>query len=364
MTIKILHLCLVFKGKYMWENRILNLAKEFKKQKKFDFIFYAPAKNPTKHLQIEGYMAREFKIIGPANAYLFSPKLLSEIKHTKANIIHCHGFNNLITLGALIQKNKKQKLILTINSSGSSSPFRHLLLKPYCFLFKLLAHRVDRFIPVTRFEEKHFSKLLGIPKEKFIRITNGIEKKEIETLKIKKIKGQIVTTGRLVKNKGFENVIKTFALITKKNKNATLIIIGDGPERNRLENLTKTLNIRNKVKFLGYIGPERRIEFLTRLKESEVFIFLSKYEGQGINTMEAITARLPCIIADNSGLHDYIENGEAIGIKDITDYNNIANIVERILESPKKYSPKKVFSKTWEEVAKKTLKVYEEVLNE
>lgn len=363
--IKILHLPLVFQSKEMfaWDARIYHLAEQFsKKAKRFTIKFFAPNKNPKPQPLLFGYIAKEFKLIGPSDAYLFSWELLLAAKRESVDIIHCHGFNNLITLTGILVKKPNQKLILTINSSKASSSFRELLWIPYVMLFQLLAHRVDHFIAVSEFEKKRFARLLHVSNQKFTVIPNGTEKELIDSINPIKKKGLIVTNGRLVKNKGFENVIRSFKKMSKKCPEAHLLIIGDGPERHVLEKLVYDLSLSGRVTFTGYIGRDRRIEFLTKLKEAELFIFLSNYEGLPLNVVEAVSAKLPSIISYNSGMAEFVDRNEAIGIFDLSDHRAIAEKILMVLEDPQSFVPKEISTKSWAEVADETIKVYEKVI--
>lgn len=367
MKYKILHLPLVFQSKelFAWDARIYHLAQQFsKKANQYDFEFFAPSKEPKPQPDLFGYKATEFPIIGPSDNYLFTPKLLQAVREHDADLIHCHGANNLVTFGALIVKKPNQKLVLTINSAGSSSVFRKILIIPYYFAFRLLANRVDHFIAVSEFEKNRFMKLLGLSSDRFTVIPNGTEKELIESIQVTKKRKLIVSTGRLVKNKGFEDLIQVYYNVCQLTRDAKLLIIGDGPERKNLEALAKSYYVEGGVTFAGYIGRERRVEFLTLLKEAELFIFLSRYESLPLNVVEAVTARLPVMIPYNSGMAEFVDRDEAIGIVDPKNHHAIAEKIVHILDNPSDYVPKKIYTKSWEVVAEETIKVYQKVLGE
>ena len=364
---KILHLCPRNPLKFFAgiENHITNLAKYFASNKTgFDYVFFTSSKQPAPDQTLSGYPLREFKLDGPSNAYYFSNSMLRAIKKEPADLIHCHGFNNLTSFSGILAKKKNQKLVLTLNSAGASSKFRKLLWGPYIFLFRLLRNRVDKFIAVSEFEIVHFSKVLGVPKERFVNIPNGADRDLIESINPPKKKGLVVSTGRLVKNKGFENLVASFALVLKQRPDARLVIMGDGEEKKALEEQAKELGIADKVEFTGFIPRDRRKEFLTRLKEAEVFVFLSNYESLPLNVVEAVTAYMPSVVTMNSGITEFVDRGEAVGVEDPFNHSSVAEKIVMLLDNPKKFIPKKVATMSWEEVAAKVLGVYRELLEE
>lgn len=101
-------------------------------------------------------------------------------------------------------------------------------------------------------------------------------------------KKQIVTVGRLSKEKGHIYLIRAFASL--KETDWSLHIVGDGSERNKLENETDILNIRDRVFFYGHLK-----DFSQILGESEIFVLPSLYEGFPNALVEAMSVPLACI---------------------------------------------------------------------
>lgn len=91
---------------------------------------------------------------------------------------------------------------------------------------------------------------------------------------------RIVTVGRLVKQKNYEFLIKEFS-----DSNYTIDIIGDGPEKTKLENMAKTLN--SNINFLGNLPHH---ELMNILSSTKYFISTSLYEGNSKVLLEALGA--------------------------------------------------------------------------
>jgi len=109
-------------------------------------------------------------------------------------------------------------------------------------------------------------------------------------LKNKFVLGHI---GRFNSQKNHEFIIRTFALLLKKNKNAVLLLIGDGQLRQKNENLAKELKINNNIVFLG-----ARSDVPQLCQVMNVFLFPSFYEGLPVTLIEAQAAGLKVVTSD------------------------------------------------------------------
>lgn len=117
-------------------------------------------------------------------------------------------------------------------------------------------------------------------------------------------KNQIVTVGRLSKEKGHLSLIQSFA--KTKNDNWTLHIVGDGKEKDALIQESKNLNIIDKVIFHGHLK-----DFTSVLASSDIFVLPSFYEGFPNALVEAMSVPLACISSNCvAGPADIIEHGK------------------------------------------------------
>ncbi len=103
------------------------------------------------------------------------------------------------------------------------------------------------------------------------------------------------TIGRLVPLKGHINLIKAFEICLKQYPDSQLVIIGEGRDRQNLENYIADQNLKDHVLLAGHIDAAS-----TRLKALDVFVLPSLNEGFGLVLLEAMAAKLP-IIASNTG---------------------------------------------------------------
>jgi glycosyltransferase involved in cell wall biosynthesis len=104
-------------------------------------------------------------------------------------------------------------------------------------------------------------------------------------------------------------------------------VIGDGEERQALEDHATDLNIADKVEFIGII-PFADIPGY--LKAADLFCFASLTETQGLVTMEAMAAGLPVVAVDASGTRDVVEDG-AQGFLTLNDPEALARAIEHMV---------------------------------
>lgn len=104
----------------------------------------------------------------------------------------------------------------------------------------------------------------------------------------------IAHVGRFTDQKNHEFLIKIFAQLKNKCNNCKLLLIGDGPNKNKIIDIVKELGIDSSVVFLGIRNDVNNI-----LQAADIFVFPSKFEGLGIVAIEAQAAGLPTLCSEN-----------------------------------------------------------------
>ena len=161
----------------------------------------------------------------------------------------------------------------------------------------------------------------------------------------------IINIGRLVPSKRHDLLIEAFKIFLSENEDFKLIILGDGPERNKIEEKIKEMDLKGNVHLLGF-----REDIYQYLSKASLFAFTSAFEGFGLVYLEAMYAGVPIVTFDVPGARDILQNGvNAILVRfgDIKEFANAMNTVlkDRDLyntliangkETLKKYSPEKI----------------------
>lgn len=165
----------------------------------------------------------------------------------------------------------------------------------------------------------------GIELDRFKKLKEGFLREKLDLNKEAKI---ILYLGRLGKEKNLGFVVKALKNLLKNEKETHLVIVGDGPERKNLEKLAKELGLESKVLFTGFIHREKVPNIYA---DSDVFVFASDSETQGLTVPEAMAAGLPVVVVKDPAFEDVVTDGKT-GI--VTERNevNFAENVQRLLQ--------------------------------
>ncbi|HEY1462098.1 MAG TPA: glycosyltransferase [Terriglobales bacterium] len=130
---------------------------------------------------------------------------------------------------------------------------------------------------------------------------------------------KILSVGNLIPIKGHELLIHALALLQTQIPELSCELIGEGPERERLQKLAAQLKVENKIKFLG---RQSRESIARALRESTLFVLPSRYEALGCAYLEAMSAAKPVIACRDQGIAEVVEhgkNGWLVGPEDVRE---------------------------------------------
>jgi glycosyltransferase involved in cell wall biosynthesis len=111
-------------------------------------------------------------------------------------------------------------------------------------------------------------------------------------------------TGRLDPIKGLDGLIDAFADVTRDDPASRLVLVGDGPERRRIDRQVRERKLGRAVRLLGM-----RDDVPSLLRSADAFVFPSRTEGFPNALLEAMVAGLPCLASDISGCRALIADG-------------------------------------------------------
>lgn len=116
----------------------------------------------------------------------------------------------------------------------------------------------------------------------------------------------LLTVGRLDRVKGVDVLLEALQIINAGDRRPHLDIVGDGPDRARLERRAHELGLTGQVTFLGYLNQSQVRE---RLRRAAVFALPSFAEGVPVVLMEAMAARVPVVATNVMGVSELVEDG-------------------------------------------------------
>ena len=147
----------------------------------------------------------------------------------------------------------------------------------------------------------------------------------------------LITVGRLAPAKGFDDAIRALALLRSRGREATLWLVGDGPERAALEALARDCGVTDRARFLGVLGHE---ELLPLYRRAWLLVAPSRVLANGRRDgipnviVVAMAMGLPCVGTRAGGIEEAIVPGETGALADPGDPASLAEAIESVLADP------------------------------
>lgn len=229
------------------------------------------------------------------------------------DVIDCCGFPYFSLFACkLISIIKRKPLYATwLEVWGKNYWYEYIGWKGYLgyIIEKLAVLMPDKIISISEHTTHKLKNELNSKKLTYT-VPNGIEFDLITKIIPAKEKSDVIFAGRLISHKNIDILIKSIKLIKEKNPEIKSLIIGDGPEKKKLEELTRKLNLEKNIKFLGIL--ENHDDVYALMKSSKVFILPSTREGFGIVVIEANTCGIPVITIDqkDNAAKDLVKEGK------------------------------------------------------
>lgn len=145
----------------------------------------------------------------------------------------------------------------------------------------------------------------------------------------------LVFVGRLVDEKGVEDLIRAVALSTKALPDVRALVVGEGQDRALFEALAKQLGVAQRVTFVGWVDPQRMASYLAA---ADIFVGPSRrardgwIEAQGLTFIEAMLQKIPVVATRSGGIVDSVEHEQTGLLVDERAPDQIAAAVLRLAQ--------------------------------
>jgi len=296
-------------------------------------------------------------------------KLVKEIQlEFPFDLIHAHTALPDGHAGLLIAMEYKKPLIVTFQSTDLDITAKRTK-RSLSILKRVFSNANCVIAPSPRLKKDFTSQFKIEPffigygfDEKKIIIDNSNLPKSYEGRRI------LLSVSRLIVSKGIDINIRAIKKLSQKYKNLLYLIIGDGPERARLQELTRNLGLTNNVLFIGKLPYEQVMRYMAIC---EIFTLPSWQETFGLVYVEAMASAKPVIAVSGQGIDGIIIHGQNGFLVKPHDVDSLIEALDFLLSNPEKArimgerARKEVMEHyTWEKIAEKTIALYRKVLNE
>ena len=197
--------------------------------------------------------------------------------------------------------------------------------------FRERAQIAKKVITVSQYNKNYLIQKYKIPPNKIEVIHCGIDTDFFKPGKNENKENIILTVARLHPVKGLEYAIKACALLKQKGYKFKYLIVGEGSERPKLENLIRNLKLENNV-FLE--GARTKEEVIKYYQKAKIFILPSITEGLPVSLMEAMACELPVIATKVCGVPELVEDGINGYLTPPKDVQQLAQKMEILLNNP------------------------------
>jgi glycosyltransferase involved in cell wall biosynthesis len=230
-----------------------------------------------------------------------------------------------------------------------------LHLRKYDFL-KGVKNKIKRWLRfnLERYLFKSVNQLICVSKEdmNFIEqhyqvknvnfITNGLDFYKLEetpfptkaelrkNLELPQKATLFLTIARFDFAKGYDILLQTILLLKEylQQRKVYFLFIGDGPEREKIQQIVSSNNMTEYIKFLGEVYPTEKL-----LISCDAFILPSRWEGLPISLLEAGHFKIPIIASDTFGIREIIENNISGLLFRNESAENLAKLIQKFLQN-------------------------------
>lgn len=288
-------------------------------------------------VEISSYPLFEHQLYGLS----LTSKMLEVIEFEKLDLIHVHyaiphATSAYLAKQILKKNNSDLKFITTLHGTDITLAGLEPSFLP---LVKFSIEESDGVTAVSRFLKEKTLTNYHIDKDIEV-VYNFVDTGLFRPYESCELKERLCPNGEkiLVHTSNFRPVKRvpdTIKILSevRKEVNAKLVLVGDGPDRSECERLARELGLQNDVKFLG-----KQDGLVDILNASDIFLMPSQSESFGLSALEAMACGVPAISSSVGGLPELVVHNETGFIAEIGDVNRMAKYVVQLLTNEKKYA--------------------------
>jgi len=225
------------------------------------------------------------------------------------DVLHCHQYSPFVYGRIAAMWNRRLRIVYTEHGRLSDAPpsWKRRLVNP-------LLSRFDGSIVAVSHELRDYMIESRFPRERVRVIHNGIEPaaaaSPLDRRKARLLLGLderafvVTTVARLDPVKDLVTLLDAFAIVRKRAPGAQLVIVGDGPERQRLEARASHDDLAGSVRITGYRSDVRAL-----LPAADVYASSSISEGVSITILEAMATGIPVVATAVGGTPEILSDG-------------------------------------------------------
>ena len=307
--------------------------------------------------RVQGVQVKRFRAWAPSDTIHFSLSMFNYLRKfsDSYDIVHANSYHGLPAYYAAECKGSN-KLVLSPHFHGTVGHTRiaTLLHIPYKLLGRSIFEKADSIVCSSRFEMEEILRAFRIPINRLVRIEEGIipiPRVTEPQSKQEKAEKTILCVSRFEKYKGIQHII---AALPHLPEVFNLTLIGSGPYTARLSELVNQLSLQERVMMKHDLTEDA---LYRSYEEADVAVLLSQHEAYSLFVGEALSAGLPCVVANQGALEEWVDGENCVGVDNPTNPKAVAEAILRVTGRRVNRSVP-----NWDDYVQRLVEVYEQVL--
>ncbi|MBD2744344.1 glycosyltransferase family 4 protein [Coleofasciculus sp. FACHB-1120] len=280
--------------------------------------------------QVSGGYGRGFMVA--------SPKIVNELLKFKPHVVFASAFSMWTVLALLFKPLGGWKVVIIYDGSSPNTNFEDSKLRT--FSRRLMVKFTDAFIANSNDGKKYLHKVIGADKRKIFTKTYLVPepqalREQLEAAKPSELnlkRPVFLFVGQVISRKGIKALLEACSLLQSQGySDYSLLIIGDGAQREELEAFVKDNNLTELFTWTGWVDYGQLGAYF---QNADVFIFPTFEDVWGMVVLEAMVFGKPILCSKGAGAYEMVIEGENGYLFDPQNPEEIAEGMVRFIDNP------------------------------
>jgi len=299
---------------------------------RFESVICSTRPSPRRHVETARAAGVEVLELGrrsKVDVWRWRP-LVRLLRSGKVDVVHAHKFGSNLWAALLVPRGRLPVLISHEHSWSYEGTLRRIVDR------ELIGRRSDAIVAVSPTDRTRMIELEGIPAEKVVFIPNGIpdrpagdDERVRRELGLSAADPVVGTVCGLRPEKEVETILRALGRLAPHRPRLRFVVVGDGPERGRLERLAAELGV--PALFLGHRPNEEMPDLLAAM---DVLVCSSRFEGMPLAVLEWMAAGKAIVASRVGGIPSILEHDREGLLVPPRDFVEFADAIARLLDDP------------------------------
>ena len=300
---------------------------------RFESVICSTRPSPVQHVEAAraaGIQVLELDRRSKADVRRWLP-LVRLLRTGQIDVVHAHKFGSNLWAALLTPRGLGRPVLIAHEHSWSYEGMLRRVVDR-----ELIARRADAVVAVSPTDRLRMIELERIPPDKVVVVPNGIPDRPVgdpeyarQELGLTPSDSVVGTVCGLRPEKELETALRALGRLASQRPGLRFLVVGDGPERTRLERLADELGV--PTTFLGHRPNDEVPDLLAAM---DVLVLSSRFEGMPLAVLEWMAAGKAIVASRVGGIPAILEDGKEAFLIPPRDYISFANAIELLLDDP------------------------------